>query len=105
MRVFPGGSTLSARIDGLYQAAPLTQDLQVELVWLGYSKYAYMGSQTIGNLSATCASDGDRYSISAYVRNFTNRQYIGYLVQGDPTSLGESWTDPRTYGAMASVRF
>jgi outer membrane receptor protein involved in Fe transport len=59
----------------------------------------------VGNLSASWASSGGRQSVSAYVRNFTNKQYINYTVQGDPTALIVGWTDPRTYGVTASVRF
>ena len=64
-----------------------------------------VGSRTIGNLSGTWSSDGGRYSISAYVRNFTDEKYTSYGVAGDPTSLSVNWIDPRTYGAMLSVRF
>jgi outer membrane receptor protein involved in Fe transport len=101
----PGGSALSARIDGRYEAAHLTENLQVDWLRLGYDQYVHVGSRTIGNLTGTWSSDGGRYSISAYVRNFTDKRYIAYDVAGDPTSLAVSWTDPRTYGAVVSVRF
>jgi outer membrane receptor protein involved in Fe transport len=101
----PGGSTLSARIDGRYEAAHLGSNLHVDWLRLGYGQYVELSSRTIGNFSAAWASDGGRYSISAYVRNFTNKQYIAYTVGGDQTSLGVSWTDPRTYGAEAFMRF
>ena len=71
----PGGSTLSARIDGRYEAAHLTQNLHVDWLRLGYDQYVHVGSRTIGNLTAAWSSDGGRYSISAYVRNFTDKQY------------------------------
>lgn len=101
----PGGSTVSARIDGRYEAAHLSSNLHVDWLRLGYDQYVRVGSRTIGNLSGAWASNGGRYSISAYVRNFTDTQYTSYNVMGDPTSLVVSWTDPRTYGAQASVRF
>lgn len=101
----PSGSTLSARIDGRYEAAHLAQNLHADFLALGYDQYAHVGSRTIGNLSAGWASAGGRYSISAYVRNFTDTLYTTHTVLGDPTSLGVSWNDPRTYGAMLSVRF
>ena len=99
----PGGSTLSARIDGRYEDAHLTENLHVDYLRLGFDRYAYVGSRTIGNLTGTWASDGGRYLISAYVRNFTDKQYIAYDVQ--TTTLAVSWNDPRTYGALVSVRF
>jgi outer membrane receptor protein involved in Fe transport len=101
----PGGSILSARIDGKYEAAHLAQNLHVDYLRIGYDQYARVGSRTIGNLSAAWASEGGRYSISAYVRNFTDTLYTSYNVAGDKSALTVSWTDPRTYGAQASVRF
>jgi iron complex outermembrane receptor protein len=101
----PGGSTFSARIDGRYEAARLGSNLHVDWLRLGYGQYVELSSRTIGNLSAGWTSVGGRYSINAYVRNFTDKQYIAYTVGGDQTSLGVSWTDPRTYGAQISARF
>ena len=59
----------------------------------------------MGNLSANWASNGGRIAVSAYVRNFTNRQYINYSANGTPNTLNVTWTDPRTYGALVYVRF
>jgi hypothetical protein len=50
-------------------------------------------------------SSGGRYSISVYVRNFTDKQYISCTLLGDPTSLGVSWADQRTFDALIFVRF
>jgi outer membrane receptor protein involved in Fe transport len=72
---------------------------------LGFQQYVQDGARTIGNLSANWASNGSRYAVSAYVRNFTNRQYITYSANGTPVNLNVAWTDPRTYGALVSVRF
>jgi len=104
----PGGSTLSARIDGRFEAAHLGSDLHADYLRFGMKPYVQLSSRTTGNLSAAWASDGGRYSVSAYVRNFTDKQYASYGVS--PTSptqgrFGLNWTDPRTYGAQLSVRF
>jgi iron complex outermembrane receptor protein len=101
----PGGTTLSARIDGRYEAAHLGSDLQAQYLAIGHDQYVWLGGRTIGNLSAGWASADGRISISAYVRNFTNVQYTSYSVSTALTRLGVSWSDPRTYGAQASVRF
>lgn len=101
----PGGSTLSARIDGKHEAAHLTDNLHVDWLRAGYGQYVRVGSRTIGNLSAAWASDGGRYSISAYVRNFTDEKYTEYTVLIDPTSLDVDWNDPRTYGVLLSTSF
>jgi iron complex outermembrane receptor protein len=99
------GSTLSARIDGQYQAAHLSTDLQEQYLALGYEQYVRLPSQLIGNLSAVWASNGGRYSLSAYVRNFTDAKYNTYTVSTTLTQLGVTYNDPRTYGAQASVHF
>jgi len=101
----PGGSTLMARIDGRYLAAHLGSNLQVDYLALGFQKYVYQDAQTIGDLSVNWASNGGRYAVSAYVRNFTNRQYIMYAAAGTQNDLNVSWNDPRTYGALVSVHF
>jgi iron complex outermembrane receptor protein len=99
------GSTLMARIDGRYEAAHVGTDLQSQYLAVGEQQYVELGSRTIGNLSANWASSGGRYSVSAYVRNFTNKQYTTYSVSADLTHLGVAFSDPRTYGALVSVRF
>jgi len=101
----PGGSTLSTRIDGRYEAAHLASDLHVDWLRIGWDSYVYLGARTIGNLSAVWASNGGRYSVSAYVRNFTDRQYTSYGLIGDTTSVSVNVSDPRTYGAQISARF
>jgi iron complex outermembrane receptor protein len=101
----PGGSTLTAHIDGEYQAAHLAANLQVDYLALGFQQYVYEDARTIGNLSVNWASNGGRYAVSAYVRNFTNRQYINYAAAGTQNDLNVGWTDPRIYGALVSVHF
>jgi iron complex outermembrane receptor protein len=102
----PGGSTVSARIDGRYEAAHLSSNVHVDLLSIGYDQYVRLGSRTIGNLSAGWASNGGRYSINAYVRNFTDKIYTNYaIISSNLNQLTVTYTDPRTYGAQASVRF
>jgi hypothetical protein len=48
----PGGSTLSARIDGKYESSHLTQDLHADWLRMGYDQYVRVGGWTIGNRSA-----------------------------------------------------
>jgi iron complex outermembrane receptor protein len=100
-----GGSTLSARIDGRYMPAHLTTDLHVDYLRIGYDQYVREGARTTGNLSAAWANNGGHLSIAAYVRNFTDAKYTSYAVGIDPTRLNTFYSDPRTYGALVSVRF
>jgi len=100
-----GGSTLSARIDGRYEAAHLDTNLHVDWLRQGYGQYAQVGARTVGNLSAAWASDGGRLSVAAYVRNFTDEKTLRYMVGIDPNALVTYYSDPRTYGALVTVRF
>jgi len=107
-----GGSTLSARIDGQYQAAHQSTDLQAQysnLVtpWapggVNFNQYAYLEPRLVGNLSAVWTTG--RYALSAYVRNFTNVHYKQYTVSTNTTRLGLDWSDPLTFGAQLAVHF
>jgi len=106
---FSNGSNLSARIDGRYEAAHLGTDLHIDFLRYGLQQYVQLGARTIGNLSATWASMGGRYSLNAWVRNFTNVKYTSYGVGNSSippqNRLNLNWSTPRTYGVQASVRF
>jgi iron complex outermembrane receptor protein len=100
-----GGSTLSARIDGRYEAAHLTTNLHADWLRQGYGQYVNIGARTIGNVSAAWATNGGRLSVAAYVRNVTDEKSTNYTVGIDPANLITNYTDPRTYGALLTVRF
>jgi iron complex outermembrane receptor protein len=99
----PGGSTLSGRIDGQYQAAHQAEDLQAQYLNLGFAQYEYREAELVGNLSAVWSTG--RYTLSAYVRNFTNAQYKLYTVSTNVTQVTLDWSDPRTFGARLAVHF
>lgn len=101
----PGGSKVSARIDGKYESAHRTQNLHVDLLRIGYGKYAQVGDRTIGNAQLTWMSENDRYSFSAYVRNFTNEKYATYSVGGNLNALDVTYVDPRVVGVVLSASF
>jgi hypothetical protein len=100
-----GGSTLAARVDGRYEAAHLSSNLHVDYLRVNHDQYVHLGARAIGNVSATWASSDSRYVVSAYVRNFTDKIYNAYGVNADLTRVSVTYSDPRTYGAQASVRF
>lgn len=99
------GSTVSAHIDGRYTAAHASSDLQAQYLAVGQDRYVMVGGQTIGNLALGWASNGGRYSVSTFVRNFTDVKYTTYTVSTQLTRLGVNYSDPRTYGAQLSARF
>jgi outer membrane receptor protein involved in Fe transport len=100
-----GGSTLTARIDGRYEASHLSTNLHVDYLRIGFDQYMRVGARTIGNLSATWASNGGRYSLTGYVRNFADVKYTAYTTTAGPTSLNAIFSDPRTYGVQGAVHF
>jgi outer membrane receptor protein involved in Fe transport len=106
---FSNGSTLSARIDGRYEAAHLSTDLHIDYLRFGLQQYVQLGAHTIGNLSANWSSRGGRYSLNAYVRNFTGVRYTSYGVGTSSippaNRFNLNWTNPRTFGAEAAIRF
>lgn len=70
------------------------------------------GAYGVANARLTLESTGKRsYTIGAWVRNLTNRQYLAYaLNQGDADTgaLGFDYAlvgEPRTYGVDATLRF
>jgi outer membrane receptor protein involved in Fe transport len=102
----PGGSTLSTRIDGKYESSHLTTNLHAGYVALGYEQYVYAKAQTIGNLNGTWSSNGGRYGVSAYVRNFADVKYTSIVNFGGLLSQQTvNWNDPRTYGVILSAKF
>lgn len=101
----PGGSTLSARIDGKFESSHLTANLHADWLAMGYDRYVRVDARTIGNLSATWTSDGGRYLVNAYVHNFTDAKYTNYRVGINSQSIGVTWNDPRTFGVMLSANF
>ncbi len=102
---FSDGSTLSARIDARDEAAHLTANLHADWLRQGYGQYVSVGSRALGDLSAAWASNGGKYSVSAYVRNVTDRKLEMHTVGINPMALPTYYTDPRTYGAVVTVRF
>jgi iron complex outermembrane receptor protein len=101
----PNGSTLSTRVDARYEAAHPSTDLQAQYLAVGQDQYVQLGGRTIGNVSATWASSGGRYTVNGYVRNVTNEKFVNYGVGINLTQLGVTYSDPRTYGLQAAVRF
>ena len=100
----PGGSSLMARIDGVYYSPHRTSALHADSLALGLEPFVETGSQTIGNLSGTWSGENGHLSITGYVRNFTNARYTTYTYS-DPTSFYADWNDPRIYGVIVSAHF
>jgi outer membrane receptor protein involved in Fe transport len=108
-----GGSTIVAAIDGKYQAAHLGANLNYSLLtdrciatndcYSNWESYVQQGAQAVGNIQLTWTSANRAYSVTGYVRNFTNAVYATYMVGSTPFNV--NFTDPRVFGVVLSGRF
>ncbi len=110
----PGGSRITARVDGKYESAYVYQNLQVELLTLpapgcgsscsvNYGNYAKLPGEATGNAQITWTSPDRAYSVTGYVRNFTDTKYLTYTVGTPP--FAAQWNDPRVFGVILSASF
>lgn len=104
----PGGSTLLARIDGIWTSAHRLHNPSPDLINQGATRYIYTDDEFVGNANVNWTSSGGKYSVGAYVRNFTDHVRTTYDVKS-LTPLRDvdvaSQSDPRTYGVILSARF
>jgi outer membrane receptor protein involved in Fe transport len=104
--LFGDGSSLVPRAELRYTSGYyLGQVTELEKS-KGYLPYLYQDSVVLLNLSATWSSAKDKYSITGYIRNATDKEYktsVGLPIgsQSATATVG----DPRTYGIMVSVKF
>jgi iron complex outermembrane receptor protein len=84
-----------------------SQFLTPSLFNTGATPYADVGDQLIGDLSATLTLPDKHYSVTAYVRNFTDNRYkTDVLVQTvQPVNVSATLYDPRTVGVILSAHF
>ncbi len=111
----PGSSTLTlhgdARWHSPYDFGSITS-LQLNPPGGGPSYFPYIRTESawIGDLNATWASVGGKFSVTGYVRNVSNIRYKtpGPGLAGEPPGPVTSTvtlSDPRTYGVVLSTRF
>jgi len=112
----PGGSKITAGIDGKYQSAHLNQNLNYSLLtnptpscpsgsacYSNWENYAEQGAEAVGNAQITWTSANRAYSVTGYVRNFTNAIYATPTVGSTPFLV--NYTDPRVFGVVLSASF
>jgi len=115
----PGGSTITAAIDGRYDAGHLGANSQHDLVTappsscytypvgvtctVDWRNYARVPTETVGNAQITWSSPGRSFSVTGFVRNFTDARYTTYTVGPQPFNV--NYTDPRVFGVTLSGRF
>lgn len=100
-----GGGSVQARIDGKYESAHRTDDLHIDHLNAGQGRFVNVGDRAVGNAQLSFVTEDRRYSLTAYVRNFTNAKHPTYAVGGNPNGIDVYNREPRTIGIVASVRF
>jgi outer membrane receptor protein involved in Fe transport len=110
---FGNGSTLVPRAelhytDGMY-VVQMTQAQAIANDQHGSNlPYAYQDSYAIVNLGATWNSPDSKYSLAAYVRNATDKEYkTGVTLNNNASTqnIGVSTGDPRTWGVTFTAKF
>jgi outer membrane receptor protein involved in Fe transport len=99
------GGSLIARVDGKYESAHRTDDLHIDFLNAGQSAFVNVGDQMVGNAQLTFVTEDERFSLTGYVRNFTNAKHPTYTVGGNLNALEVYNRDPRTVGLVVSARF
>lgn len=103
------GSSLTLSADGRYLAPHDGGIITAEQLALGGLPLIRVSSTAIANLNATWTSSDRRFSLSAYVRNVTDKRYfLEASIESSPGSIAGGSLQlyaPRTFGAIASVNF
>lgn len=93
--------TLGARIDLRYQS--LTYFTQFNRPLISQKGYSLVNGRI------TWTSDSDKYSVSLWGNNLTNKRYFSEVLESgafNPQLVGQGYVaPPRTYGVTASVNF
>lgn len=102
----PRGQSLTFTGDALYRSSYLVIDYDPASAAAGLVPYLRNGSTLIGNLSLAWQC-GPHASVSAYVRNVSDVRYKTFIGLTSPVPAGDiaALSDPRTFGAVLSVKF
>jgi len=105
--IFGDGSSLVPRAELRYTSAYYLGQVNKYEKAQGYLPWEHQDSVVLLNLGATWTSPQDKYSITGYARNVTDKEYatsVALPSQG-ATAADVTLGDPRTYGIMLSVKF
>jgi outer membrane receptor protein involved in Fe transport len=104
---FGDGSTLVPRAELVYTSNYYLAQMNYMMNALGEKPYNNQGSYMIGNIGATWTSANSNLSATAYVRNVADKSYKTSVQLSSNTGPPMSVTpgDPRTFGAIFSVKF
>jgi iron complex outermembrane receptor protein len=93
---------VDVHLDGPYDGtlAPITQ-----AEYPIFDELDHVGPRVTADFNATWSPASGNYSITAYARNLANTVYTNPSVAPPPAGATVSFTDPRTMGLVATVRF
>lgn len=102
-----GGSSVNLHGDGVWRSAYDVRFTSPSLAAQGGLAYERQKSFFQGNLNITWTSPEDRFSVTGYVRNVTDKRYKTYVNLQSITPLQASATlsDPRTFGVVLTGKF
>jgi len=102
------GSILAPRAELVYTGGHYLSQMTYLMTDLGEKPYNHQSAYMLANIGATWTSADQKYSATAYVRNALDEEYKAgvSLVSNPPLSaIGVTPGDPRTFGAMFSIKF
>lgn len=109
------GSSLIFKVDARYLGAHLSGNVHPDGIPYGSKPYYEIDPQTIANVSMTWTSQDDNYSVTAYVRNAADNDYmsagsvVGFsdaaVTPRTVTDADAAKYDPRTFGLVFQARY
>ena len=104
---FVKGSKLAFHGEGIWRAAYDTTYTSPSLAAQGALPFVRQQAFFMGNLNLTLTSADDRFSLTGYIRNVTDRRFKTYvnLQSITPLQATANQSDPRTFGAVLTAHF
>jgi iron complex outermembrane receptor protein len=97
--------TIQVRVDGKFESAHRTDDLHIDFINAGQSRFVEVGGKATANAQLTFLTKDGRFSLTAYVRNITDVKNPTIQVGGNLNALQVDYVEPRIFGVIASAKF
>jgi iron complex outermembrane receptor protein len=99
------GASLVPRVELHYTGGYYLSQVKTENV--AYLDYIYQDDVTLTNFAATYSSASEKFSVTGYVRNIFDEEYVTSvsLPEGGTSVFTAEVGDPRTWGIMVSMKF
>lgn len=102
-----GGSSVNFHAEGIYRGAYAVEATSEALTAQGGMIYNRQEAIVLGNADVTWTSADNRFSITGYVRNITDKRYKTYMNLQTVTPFQATGTqsDPRAFGVVVTARY